>query len=577
MNSEQYIEQKFSETNFGDAKVYTIDELRDKKKNQLKNAAKTIGNGVNQNLIVGVVDDSLLGSGKDGVVFTGKTVFIRLDTGFLSGQIDLSRLNSITYTADSHLNKLDKMVFDYTLSWDDGSQQSLTTNSLETGNVLSGISELLADFKAETNEIQESNHNLDFSDLDEKSQIQYLKVIYLYLNADSDFSEKDQRNYAEIETKLEVSEKVDTEMRKYRFSKPHDDIFEQLDELKNSIPEGSRKLILQLLISDILTTFDEEKLDSWKDDVVLLKLAEKAEVSETDISTFANSQKLNRDLMDNKLSTREYEDQLKKLTVGASSLTSGAASALTGATVSFAQFGVFDVGLGLLTLSTGGVGLAAVGIGAASVAAYKGVEHLIKGNDTREAMRSEMLQNKIKKLMGSQSLIIKDINYLSDELVNMWDRMDKVTADSLKQSQQLKQLLLYIKKLSSAGAKADAERRERERQLIIAKLPAQIDFEKLHDLVESHTLGDIEPQILKSYDEEGNLLPNLTLDELQSLSHLLDGLEYNKKATVANAKSVAKNTKEKTQSAVEEFKKDENVQKVVGKAKNSLNSLFKGI
>ncbi|MFR0617849.1 hypothetical protein ACLUWF_06680 [Limosilactobacillus mucosae] len=373
---------------------------------------------------------------------------------------------------------------------------------------------------------------------------QYLKVIYLYLNSDNDFSEKDFRNYAEIETRLNVSEEVDTEMRQYRFSNSNDNIFDEFTELENLIPEGSRDLILQSLINDILSTFDDEKLDSWKDDEILLKMAEKANISEDKVSLIATSQKFNHDLMDDKLTRDEYKERLQKIkeisaSLGVSSVTSVATLALIG---------------------TGGLGLATLGVGAASVAAYKGVKRLIKSND-KESMRSEMLQNKIKKLMGSQSLILKDINYLSDAIIQISYReseLSKQLTDSEQQlsgmEEQIDQLLQTIKKFSSAGTKVDAERRERERQLIIAKLPAQINFEKLHDLVTSHTLGkDIESQILKSYDEAGKLQSGQSLAELEALSKMLDSIEYNKKVTAANAKSVAKSTREKTQNALNSF------------------------
>lgn len=591
MNSEQYIEQKLNEVDFGNVKVYEINDLRTKKKKQLLNAARTIGQGVNQNLIIGVVDDTLLGSGKGGVVFTGKTIYIRLEQGSLSGQINLSDFKNVTYKEDSHFNDNGKLIDDYILSWDDGSQQSLTSNSSEIGDIFSGISDLLENFTIESNEIQETNHNLALSDLSEKAICQYLKVIYLYLNSDNGFSEKDSRNYAEIETRLDVSEEVDAEMRQYRFSNSNDSIFDEFTELKNLIPEGSRDLILQSLINDILSTFDDEKLDSWKDDEILLKIAEKANISEDKVSLIVASQKFNHDLMDDKLTRDEYKERLQKIkeisaSLGVSSVTSVATLALTGAVVSIAQLGVSDVGLGLtyLTLGTGGLGLAALGVGAASVAAYKGVERLIKSNDTQESMRIEMLQNKIKKLMGSQSVIIKDINYLSDVMIQAKYSKNKLSKQSTDNEQHLSgseaaidQILLTLKKCSSAGTKVDTERRERERQLIIAKLPAQIDFEKLHDLVTSHTLGeDIESQILKSYDKNGKLRSNQALVELEALSKMLDSIEYNKKVTVANAKSVAKSTRKKTQSAVEAFKKDENVQKAKEKTQNALNSFFKG-
>lgn len=321
------------------------------------------------------------------------------------------------------------------------------------------------------------------------------------MNSDNDFSEKDFRNYAEIETRLNVSEEVDTEMRQYRFSNSNDNIFDEFTELENLIPEGSRDLILQSLINDILSTFDDE---------ILLKMAEKANISEDKVSLIATSQKFNHDLMDDKLTRHEYKERLQKIkeisaSLGVSNVTSVATLALTGAVVSITQLGVSDAGLGLayLIFGPGGLGFAALE-GAVSVAAYKGVKRLIKSNDTQESMRSEMLQNKIKKLMGSQSLILKDINYLSDAIIQISYReseLSKQLTDSEQQlsgmEEQIDQLLQTIKKFSSAGTKVDAERRERERQLIIAKLPAQINFEKLHNLVTSHTLGkDIESQIL---------------------------------------------------------------------------------
>ena len=191
------------------------------------NAARTIGKGVNQNLIIGVVDDTLLGSGKEGVVFTGKTIYIRLELGLLSGQINLSDFKNITYKEDTHFNDNGKLIDDYILSWDDGSQQSLTSNSSETGNIFSGISDLLENFKIESNEIQETNHNLALSDLNGKAICQYLKFIYLYLNSDNDF----QKRFSKLcrdRTRLNVSEEVDTEMRQYRFSNSNDNILMNL-------------------------------------------------------------------------------------------------------------------------------------------------------------------------------------------------------------------------------------------------------------------------------------------------------------------------------------------------------------
>ena len=284
---------------------------------------------------------------------------------------------------------------------------------------------------------------------------QYLKVIYLYLDSDNEFSEKDIRNFAEIEAGLNVSEEVDTKLREYRFSNKKDDIIDEFIELKNLIPEDNRDKILQLLISDILSTFDEEKINSWKDDEILLKLAEKANISKDKVSLIAISQKTNHDVIDDKLTGDEYKERMKKIKQIRSS------------------FGFSEVGLGLAILGTGGLGLAVLGASAAGLAAYKSMERWSKSNNPQESMKIEILQNKIKKLVGSQSLIIKDINYLSDAMIQATYRkkeLSKRLTDSEQQlsgmEEQIDQLLRTIKKFSSAGTKICNEHREREHQLI---------------------------------------------------------------------------------------------------------------
>lgn len=307
---------------------------------------------------------------------------------------------------------------------------------------------------------------------------QYLKVIYLYLDSDNEFSEKDIRNFAEIEAGLNVSEEVDTKIREYRFSNKKDDIIDEFIELKNLIPEDNRDKILQLLISDILSTFDEEKINSWKDDEILLKLAEKANISKDKVSLIVISQKTNHDIIDDKLTGDEYKERMKKIkeissSLGVSSVTSVSTLALTGAVVSITEFGFSDVSLGLAILGTGGLGLAVLGASAAGLAAYKGMERWSKSNNPQESMKIEILQNKIKKLVGSQSLIIKDINYLSDAMIQATYRkkeLSKRLTDSEQQlsgmEEQIDQLLQTIKEFSSAGTKICNEHRERERQLI---------------------------------------------------------------------------------------------------------------
>lgn len=115
-------------TKLGD-KVFIAPNIPTKK---LDNAIKSMAEDVNPDYVVAIVDDTLFGSAKDGLLFTGAKLYAHALGG---KKIDLSleRITSCKY--DSYTVKKDdkeKVVETVSVGFDDG-----TTNDIES--LLGGI------------------------------------------------------------------------------------------------------------------------------------------------------------------------------------------------------------------------------------------------------------------------------------------------------------------------------------------------------------------------------------------------------------------------------------------------------
>ncbi|WP_338208187.1 hypothetical protein [Lactiplantibacillus paraxiangfangensis] len=553
MKSEQFLTQKLSslqnEFELAGIKAYDSEQLQGKKKKQLTNAAKVIGAGINQNLITAVLDSTIFGSGKEGAVFTGKWCMIRGTFGDPSGKIDLARLQSTDYVINTSTNDKGKEVKEYRLEWkyqdDDEEAEAhyLSTSTKTDGDVLACVDKVLNDFNenADSENIQETDHGQTLTDLGEDAVFQYLKIIYLYLvGPENNFGDHELRNYTMLQSQLNVSSEMDQRLRVYRMGSEHETLETQVEALKTFIPEGSQPTIFQSLVNDILSTFSDDDLAGWEEEPKLATVLQVTNVSSDQAKFFARNQQLTRRQLNEKLTDNEVKELTKKLAAsGASVGASLLALAVTGASVG--AFGEAGIGtLAFMTMSTGGLGLAVVGIGAASVAAYKGVEYLTNSQKSKYAYRNELLQAEVIKLSNSQQIIMKDINYLTDKIA---DEMSKNESNEVK-LERAERWIASVRNRSKVGTKMDQERISANREQLISEIPVQIDREKLHDLVQSHTFGnEIETQILGLYDDEDNLQANLSVRSLSMLLNRLNSIEYTKAVTMANTKVAGKKVK----------------------------------
>lgn len=602
MNSENYLKMKlpeFADKLDGKGYFLSVDELfEEKNKVKLRNAVNNISNGdAEPAYIVGVIDVSWNKSAKTGILFTGTTIYIHRDKG-QNQVIDLRQLQSVNFEEKTinDDNKTQKVrVLKYVIE-----DNEVEIKDTENEFPLEELAEILNGILNETDSITSTEQNLTLNQLSDEAILSYLKFVEAYYS-EYRSKEKAMRTLASLMASIGLTpdNTVSEEFQKYRLDNIKKPTSEELfSDLKENIPEGSREEIFASIIDNLVLIKDVEELDNWKNDQSLLDLANKLNVDERQIEFSVRNAKNNLRILKEPLT----DDDISEMKVQLVRFGSSVGASLGALLVTGGAVGAFGE-TAIITISTGGLAAAAIGIGAASVAAYKGVEYLTTTDaKTKYQMRIDFLNKNIKKLNDGQGFLLQDINYLMDKLAGIMDSKDALQA----KYDQAKVILKRAKMRSNAAKAAQRETSYMEREALIAKLPTEINPEKVHDLVQAKSPSQrLETRILANYepvtDEEKNdvfyLKPTITTEEANQLADDLIVIEYNKLASAANVKQVVKKEnlkqtadnikdavtadklKQTAHSSVEgakEFIKGEEVKELKENAGEGLNIMKKG-
>lgn len=401
--------------------IYGTRELQDNEKNkkQLKNSAKIIGKGIDTSKIIGLFDMSFFNDGKEGALFTGTDIYIRESFSELI-HIKLNELNEIKYQLSVETNEKGKEKKIHHLIYMDNEKVNDFTSTInDTGNLYKQVVEVLSEFNEKVENISSTEQDLALDSLGDEAILTYLKIVFQYLNSDRVIERREMLNMAGLLNQLDVSSEIDNNFREYRFNngKEGDNISLLVDELKVYVPEGSQDTIFQSLINDLLVMKNDKELADWESDIYLLNLIKILGVSKDKVEFFVRTQILTNRQINERLEDGQIKELSKQvLGFGAGAGASLAALTATGAVVG--AFGEFGLGaLAIATMSTGGIALAAAGIGAAGIAGYKGIDYLTSANGKEKyAIRNELLQNGVKKLIGAQQFLLNDINIYVEQM-----------------------------------------------------------------------------------------------------------------------------------------------------------------
>ncbi|MDU2186388.1 MAG: hypothetical protein E7E27_11440 [Lactococcus lactis] len=409
-----------------------------------------------------------------------------------------------------------------------------TSGNDSTGVAYKLTAKVLSDFNSVVKDVKSTEQDITLGALGEDAVLAYLKVVYRYLKADGKIEHHEMLNIANLLAQLEISDSLEKEYRDYRFDNDNpEDIATAVDNLKALVPEGSRQTIFQSLINDLLGMKNDEGLENWENDTDLSQLMNLLPVTKEQAEFFVRNQQLNNRQIKERLEDGQVKELVKQLVgIGTGAGASLAALAATGAAVG--AFGTYGLGtLAIATMSTGGLALAAVGIGAASIVGYEGFQYLMSANGKEKyAIRNELLQNHVVRLTRAQQFLMADINEFTEEMNALLADKDDIAT----QYDKIKAKLIQISETTKAGKLAKIGATDLAREQILSELPAELNEDKLNDLLKTRASGEKIANFIKTAYPENKLNKDLLLRDLKQLQVVLTKIEYGKVATVANAK-----------------------------------------
>lgn len=329
---------------------------------------------------------------------------------------------------------------------------------------------------------------IEFENLSEDTKFSYLKFIVHYLKADDgkiDINET--RELASLLIRCKIEDEINRKLREYRFSSNELETYDTiLLELKNNLLKENvnYEVIYDSLIFNILSMHENNKLKDWKNNPYLKEVINYLEITDRKIDNLIRMILKQRKMLTERLEDSEYKKYMGEiLSIGSAAGVSILALSTMGTVTGFG-FG-FGISSGLLGLgiASGGTlfGLAAVGL--AGYGMYRGVKHLTgTGDSEKYSIQIQGLINKIETLNKSQKIILEDIDYQSERLNNLIEKMSIKDANSLEIQKKLMNTIIKIRNLNQAGKESCEDSLKYEYEVILRKLPEELNIEQYKQL-----------------------------------------------------------------------------------------------
>ncbi|MBR0577175.1 hypothetical protein KCG48_12700 [Proteiniclasticum sp. BAD-10] len=532
-------------------KTYVFPDIPEKK---LNGALLGIAPGVDPDYVIAIIDTTLFGSGKEGCLFTGDSLYLHaLAEDKLT--IPLAEIAETSYFTTESYKKNGKAetVHHLKLTLTDGKEMDLTKSLAyikveEMAKLLNQIIEL----GKSGQDFIKTSQTMPLSMMDAEIKKSYVKLLCNFAYSDDDLISP--QEYAEIISlivRIEFETKDRFELRQYMLSKQN---FISNEELLNrfqmELSEDYYSIISKSLIKDILFMNSKTKSEQhWKDNYAILELSKKLQIEENQVDMIYEAIKNDEAILNMRKNDTQIEKSIKDVAAKAAAVgVPLAAIYLSGSVIGVSAAGITS---GLATLGLGGMlGFSSMftGIGVAvllGIGTYKGLKKLtgisdLENNKQREAMLQAIIINAQKSL----NILVEDVNEITKKLTEaLYDGV--VNADKI-------QKLARIIQMMSQGAQVTSDRiHYAETEIAITKIPEKLDISRLVELTITPTMQQYRNVVMSCYEESLSesesksvftLRSSLTLDELRNLETILNGIGYNKiaDASIAALKSATK-------------------------------------
>lgn len=487
--------------------VSVAPNIDDKK---LNNAVKAFSYTGSPSSIIAILDTTLFGSGKDGLIFTGEQ-FIYRQAFSDPINVNYSSIAKVEYIEAWGGSKKDKLARSVEVTTQDG--RKIVINDLLSDGNYSKLAEILQSIICDFEEYKEEEQFIPIDAMGERVKVAYLKVI-INMARDND-GIIDAKELAEIfllMRRLNVSMESRSALHTYMAST--DKVILPLEKLLAQIdaecPEGQIKSLHISLAKDLINLFFCIGGSSIQQFGFLQKNRNLINVSDEEIELIVMAIQNDHNMLKDDVTDDQIVSALKALSAKAAAIgTPLAAVYLSGSVVGLSAAGLTS---GLATLGLGGMlGLSsmATGVGVAvliGVGVYAGVRKLSGTNELSRSKRKELMLNEvIKQRQYTISDIMQYINYLTDKLnkyieghrglTNTVGEFEKVMVELMNMNAQLKST-------TSAGVVLTEDLNSAQGSATKLHCATVLDENKLKSLTREPTKANLYDFIISFYEEK---------------------------------------------------------------------------
>lgn len=513
-------------------KHYVAPDIPEKK---LNNAISKIAPDVSPTNVVLILDNTVFGSLKEGILFSGTKMSIK------SAFSDRIEINYDELTGcDYYVKNIEKEK--------SNGEKKITTKpciriltenrKIEIDNLLHCNYERLAEMLNEIMEVADTSEEVSqiitLAEMNENIKIPYMKIIINMAFSDDDIV--DSKEYAEIIsliTRLDFTPEQRIVLRAYIGSP---EILEDTQTLINQIdencPPGNDQALHISLMKDIVNLYKVTKEDKAENCQFLMEIKQPLGITDDEITFVEKAIDNDLDILKNPKSDKQVERTLKDLAAKAGAIgVPLAAIYMSGSVIGISAAGLTS---GLAAMGLGGVlGFSSMftGIGVAvllGVGTYQGLKVLTGSKEVESQKRRELLLNEvIKNTQKTINVLIEDINYISKRLVQEINI-------GREHSLQIKKLSLALSMLSKAGHVLNEKLDSTEKEVHEIKCPKVLNEDKLKNLTSDPTKKPLYTEVMTCYAEETaedgkkvlSLRRDLTAQKAEQLGNIFESIGY---------------------------------------------------
>ncbi len=526
--------------------VFIAPDIPEKK---LNNVAKVYNLDESLNAVLAIYDNTVFGSAKDGIIFTGEKLAIK-EPFEAPYDVLYADIEAVEHVEDVTVNEKgkEKRAEFIAITLKSGQRKKLKSlMDCDYKKLADVLEHAFSDF----DEFIEENQLVTLAEMPEALKVAYVKIIVNM--AFSDDGLVDKKEFAEIlllMTRLELTNESRFEIRSYINAESNlISVAELLAIIDQECVPSHNKSIKISLVKDLISIFMSVNEGEYKNVPFIQQHQTLFGVSDAEIELAVMAIQQDFKMLRDDFSDDALKRSMKELTAKAGAVGIPIAAVyLSGSVVGMSAAGISS---GLATMGLGGVlgfSSMATGIGVAvllGVGAYKGIRHLTGANELDKTKRRELMLNEvIKQTQSTLSSLINDLNYISGKFNDALDEQNR-------QGEKIKQLQKMMSALTGAADELNQKSNKMQNRVIKLKCPVFLDEVKLSSLTREPLKKQFHDVVLSFYEEiitedqrDGatvevkklKIREGVATQQLEKLAAIFEGIGYFKAGDVIKGK-----------------------------------------